>query len=237
LLIAWALTRAAKLWREPALATRAAQIVEDLAAKAVITDPAYGTLLLPAASGFSASDQADGPVINLSYWVFPAIEELSVISPKFPSQALIETGVKLLTTARFGTNQLPSDWVSLKENYPRPAEKFAPNFGYDAVRIPLYAAWIGPETSKLSSRIYQRWNKDSRDTVQVIELATGTPLVAMQDPGYQAVSELLTCSLGKPVNSQAITAFQPTEYYPSTLHLMSIIAISERYPQCLQNLN
>ena len=237
LLIAWALVRASKKWNVPGFVATARQIVEDLTDKAVVTDPVHGTLLLPAVSGFAASDQADGPVVNLSYWVFPALEELSGISAKFPAEALIASGTKLLATARFGSSQMPADWISLKDRIPRPATRFAPNFGYDAVRTPLYAAWYGLDKSRLLSKVYDQWNKGSRNTVQVIELATAAPLVAMPDPGYQAVSELLTCSLGKPTDPQVITAFEPTEYYPSTLHLMSIVAISERYPQCLQNLN
>jgi endoglucanase len=236
LLIAWALMRAGKKWGDAGYTGKAKAIVEALAHKAVIRDAAHGTLLLPAAQGFSATEQPDGPVVNLSYWIFPALRELGTIDKDFPAQALIESGTKLLTTARFGSSQLPSDWISLKGDYPRPAQKFAPNFGYDAVRIPLYAAWSGRDQSQLLAKVYDRWNKGGVNTVQVIELATASPLVSMPDPGYQAVSELLSCSLGKSANLHAIGAFEPTEYYPSTLHLVSIVAISERYPQCLENL-
>lgn len=236
LLIAWALMRAGKKWGEASYTGKARAIVEALAQKAVVSDPAHGMLLLPAAQGFSAAEQPDGPVVNLSYWVFPALRELGTIDRDFPAQALIESGTKLLRTARFGASQLPSDWISLKGDYPRPAQKFAPNFGYDAVRIPLYAAWYGRGQSQLLAKIYDRWNKGGINTVQVIELATASPLVSMPDPGYQAVSELLSCSLGKTANLHAIGAFEPTEYYPSTLHLISIVAISEGYPQCLESL-
>jgi endoglucanase len=236
LLIAWALMRAGKKWGDAGYTGKAKAIVEALVQKAIVVDPAYGTLLLPAAQGFSAAEQPDGPVVNLSYWVFPALRELGTLDSAFPSKALIESGSKLLKTARFGASQLPSDWISLKGDYPRPAQKFAPNFGYDAVRIPLYAAWYGHEQSQLLAKVYDRWNKGGLNTVQVIELATASPLVSMPDPGYQAVSELLSCSLGKSANLHAIGAFVPTEYYPSTLHLISIVAISEGYPQCLGSL-
>jgi len=237
LLIAWALMRAGQKWANPGYTDKAKAIVAALTEKAIVNDPAYGVLLLPAAQGFSASEQPDGPVVNLSYWIFPAIRDLGTISKDFPAKDLLQTGTKLLKTARFGSSQMPSDWISLKGEYPRPAQKFAPNFGYDAVRIPLYAAWYGPEQSQLLAKVYDRWNKGNANTVQVIELATASPLVAMPDPGYQAVSELLSCSLGKSADLHAIGAFEPTEYYPSTLHLISIVAISERYPQCLEKLN
>lgn len=237
LLIAWALLRAGNKWGEKQYTDRAVSIVNTLAREAIVTDPVHGVLLLPAVKGFSNSEQTDGPVVNLSYWIFPAIEELGTISAEFPAKALIASGVDLLKTARFGSSQMPSDWISLKGAHPRPAQKFAQNFGYDAVRIPLYAAWYGRQQPALLSKVYEQWNKTGENTVQVIELATASPLVAMPDPGYQAVSELLSCSLGKHGDSQAIGAFEPTEYYPSTLHLISIVAISERYPQCLESLD
>lgn len=237
LLIAWALIRAGKKWNEQAYLDRAKKILETLTTEAIIEDPVHGTLLLPAVEGFTAAQQPDGPVVNLSYWIFPAIDELGKFDEAFPAQALIDSGIKLLQAARFGVSQMPADWISLKGEHPRPAQKFAPNFGYEAVRIPLYTAWYGRDQSRLLAKVYDRWNANGSNTVQVIELATAASLVAMPDPGYQAVSELLSCSLGKSGDPQVISAFEPTEYYPSTLHLISIVAISERYPECLQNLN
>lgn len=237
LLIAWALMRAGRKWDNPEYTNKAKAIAEALRSKAIVPNATYGTILLPAAEGFSTAEQPDGPVVNLSYWIFPAIRDLGTLDSDFPAAALIASGNKLLKTARFGSSQMPADWISLKSEYPRPAQKFAPNFGYEAVRIPLYAAWYGPESAQLVAKVYDRWNKGDPNTVQVIELATAAPLVAMPDPGYQAVSELLSCALGKAGNLHAIGAFAPTEYYPSTLHLVSIVALSERYPQCLQKLN
>lgn len=237
LLIAWALLRASEKWHEPAYATEAKAITADLAREATVSTDAYGLVLLPATTGFAGADQQDGPVVNLSYWIFPAIRDLGKADAKFPAAALIASGTQLLKTARFGPSQLPSDWISLKGEIPKPAQGFAQNFGYDAVRVPLYAAWYGPEQAQLLAKVYDRWKIGGVNAVQVIELATASPLVAMPDPGYQAVSELLACSLGKMNAMSAIGAFAPTEYYPSTLHLVSIVATSERYPQCLQKLN
>jgi endoglucanase len=237
LLIAWALMRAGKKWNQPSYTDAARAIADTIAREAVIDAGKGGKVLLPATKGFSAGEQPDGPVVNLSYWIFPAIRDLGTISKDFPAAALIESGTRLLKAARFGSSQLPSDWISLKDEHPAPAQKFAKNFGYDAVRIPLYAAWYGPEQARLLSRVYDRWKVGGVNAVQVVELATAAPLVAMPDPGYQAVSDLLACSLGNTTGLDAIGSFQPTEYYPSTLHLVSLVAVSERYPQCLQKRN
>jgi endoglucanase len=237
LLIAWALMRAGKRWKAPNYTDAARAIAGAIGRKAVIDAGATGKVLLPAASGFSAGEQPDGPVVNLSYWIFPAIRDLGAINPDFPSEALIASGTTLIKTARFGSSQLPSDWISLKGEQPEPAQKFAKNFGYEAVRIPLYAAWYSPEQARLLDKVYDRWKIGGVNAVQVVELATAAPLVAMPDPGYQAVSDLLSCSLGKTTGLNAIGDFQPTDYYPSTLHLISLVAVSERYPQCLPKQN
>ncbi|MBX9454646.1 MAG: glycosyl hydrolase family 5 [Rhizobium sp.] len=237
LLIAWALMRAAEKWKVDDYRQRAKRIADEIADLVVVEDRQHGTILLPAAIGFAGADQPDGPIVNLSYWIFPALGELKRLDSKLPTEKLLESGRKLLRQARFGPSGMPSDWLSLADKDARPAARFAPNFGYEAVRLPLYAAWAGPEDAALLARVHERWNRDGRNLVQVIELATSASLVAMPDPGYQAIAELLSCSLGKPGDPTIFTGFEPTEYYPSTLHLMSVVAISERYPQCLPNLN
>ena len=64
LLIAWALSEAGAKW-DPAYAAAARSI---------------GPLLLPGAQGFGPSERPDGPVVNLSYWIFPALDRLASIS-------------------------------------------------------------------------------------------------------------------------------------------------------------
>lgn len=237
LLIAWALMRAGKKWNVADYTETSRRITRDIARLLVVEDDLHGTILLPAAHGFGSGEQPDGPVVNLSYWVFPAIAELGQIESRLPAKALQETGRMLLTEAKFGASRLPSDWLALGEKTIKPAMRFAPNFGYEAVRIPLYAAWSSLEDASLLSAVHARWNRDGKNLIQVVELSTGASLVSMPDPGYRAVGELLSCSLGEPTDPTVITGFQPTEYYPSTLHLMSAVAISERYPECLPNLN
>lgn len=237
LLIAWALMRAGEKWGVADHTEAARRIADAIAEKLVLRTADHGVILLPAAKGFGTGEQPDGPVVNLSYWVFPALADLGRLGSKLPVDALQTSGRKLIEAARFGVGNLPADWLSLGEKTPKPAARFAPNFGYEAVRLPLYAAWAGPENASLLEAVQQRWNRDGHNRVQVVELATTASLVSMPDPGYRAVSELLSCSLGKSNDPAVITGFTPTEYYPSTLHLMSLVAISERYPQCVQNLN
>ncbi|OLP61218.1 hypothetical protein BJF93_20720 [Xaviernesmea oryzae] len=237
LLIAWALFRAAATWNAPELKAEARAILRDLAAKAVIEVKGYGPVLLPAAHGFSAGEQAGAPVVNLSYWVFPALKDLAGFDDTFPAEALFASGQALLSKGRFGSSDLPADWMSLEGDVPRPAPTYAPVFGYEAIRIPLYAAWALAEPPRLLDGLDKRWRQHGAPALTVMDLATAAPLTAMSDPGYRAVSTLLSCSLSSGGTGDEIAPFAPTEYYPSTLHLLSLLAISERYASCLPSLN
>lgn len=233
LLIAWALSRAARAWNEPAFAQEAKAILKDLVAKAVIDDRTWGKILLPAAEGFSGTAEEPSPVVNPSYWVFPALRELGRLDATFPAEELIRSGNRLIEDGRFGSSDLPADWLSLTPDHLRPAPSRAATFGYEAVRVPLYAAWYGRPLVSLLKGLEKRWNRDGDHVLHVMDLASADPLIAMPDPGYRAVSELLSCSLKTTTQARIIPAFEVTEYYPSTLHLLSIVAISERYPECL----
>lgn len=236
LLVAWALARAARIWNAPDYAEAARMILKDLESKAIIESQDFGTILLPAAHGFSAEANPDGPIVNLSYWVFPALDELGQLDESFPAKALLASGQRLLEKGRFGSSSLPADWLSLKSGDPTPANGFASVFGYEAVRVPLYAAWLGGPSVALLAGLERRWSEDPAGP-HVMELSTAAPLAAMPQPGYRAVSGLLSCSLGRSPAPRAIPEFELTDYYSTTLHFLSVIALSERFPQCLPDQN
>src|SRR6185503_11012707 len=86
-----------------------------------------------------------GVTVNLSYWVFPALQDLNDLDPAPEWPELIESGLSLLRSGRFGRWQLPADWLRLADTL-ETAPDFKPRFGYDAVRIPLYLIWAGLDT-------------------------------------------------------------------------------------------
>ncbi|MFK0332784.1 glycosyl hydrolase family 8 [Rhizobium sp. NPDC090275] len=232
LLIGWALAKAAHVWKDSDYARDAKRIAEEIADKTVV-DTAFGKALLPGERGFGATDQPDGPVVNLSYWVYPAIAELGVASSRFPADELIRTGLSLTQTARFGPAALPADWISLKGKTPMPASAYPAQFGHDAIRIPLYLAWYSRDHSDLLTPFADAWRDTNNGAASVIELANATTLSQMPEAGYRAVTELVGCSLGRETAAPTAAAFETTDYYPSTLHLLSLVAVAERYPRCL----
>jgi endoglucanase len=141
LFIAWALYRAGRQWSEASYLAAAKEISRDIRAKLLRPSP-YGLLLLPGEQGFVKEGQV---TVNLSYWMFPALQDLNRLDPAPEWGQLIESGLKLLQTGRFGRWQLPSDWLRLADKPEIPPD-FKPRFGYDAIRIPLYLIWAKLDT-------------------------------------------------------------------------------------------
>ena len=140
LFIAAALGRAARRWEAPAYAEAGAAIARD-ALRLLVCQSGGRTLLLPGADGFVHSGSL---VVNPSYYVFPVLAELAALAPSPLWWALHRDAVSLIEAGRFGRWMLPPDWLAVPRD---PAAKLVPapdwpaRFSYDAIRVPLYAAW------------------------------------------------------------------------------------------------
>ena len=232
ILIAWALLRAYRRWNVYDHYREAEAIVGDIVAKATATT-AIGHVILPGATGFAADDRKDGPVVNLSYWVFPALTELGRSFPALEHLKLVESGSALLSDISKSPEGIPTDWTSLAGDQPHPAAGFPDQFGYNAVRIPLYLLWNGSTDRKVLNTLREPFESPKSDgSPAVIEVATGTRLEALRDPGYRAIGAAIACSLGEEGPSSVGTDFELTTYYASTLHILTMMALSERYPKC-----
>lgn len=152
LLTAWALLRGYKKWHNPEYLQASRMIASDIRAKLLRRTP-HGLILLPGAKGF---DKAEGISINLSYWVFPAIDELSQADPAPDWQELAKTGMNILQYAHFGRWGLPPDWLLLTENV-GPSNDLSKLFGYNAMRIPLYLIWSHRESPALLKPYQEFW--------------------------------------------------------------------------------
>src|SRR6185369_11612947 len=75
--IAWALYRAGRQWKESAYLQSGTEISRDIRAK-LLGQSAHGPVLLPGEQGFV---KAGTVTINLSYWVFPALQDLNRLDP------------------------------------------------------------------------------------------------------------------------------------------------------------
>ena len=224
LLIAWALAEAAGKWNAAEYQRRAKSIAEALA-REVVVPSRYGPILLPAAHGFSAEEQPDGPVVNLSYWIFPALARLGEISGAADWPAVADAGQALIAAARFGPRDLPGNWTAIGPDAPAPARNFPRLFGYDAIRIPLYLAWRGPAAADLSMSLLPH-------NLAVVDLDSGADRERLANPDYQAIAQLADCRNSSRLSTLRNLPYDGQFYYPASLHLLSLVAASDMAPAC-----
>lgn len=235
ILIAWALAEAAEAWGDVAHRVAARRIAVEVGRKLVLGRSPFGPLLLPGLAGFSAEEREDGPVVNPSYWVFPALPRLALVAPEFDWAGLSRSGLDLLRAARFGSAQLPTEWVSAKGPQPRPADKVPAVFGYNAVRIPLYLAWAGVGEREHYAPFLALWAARERGGLPVVEVETGRRTEWMGEPGYASVAALTACAGAGAALPRDFAAGRAQEnYYPATLHLLSLVAARMRHGSCLR---
>lgn len=236
LLVAWALTEAAEAWGDLSHRVAARRVAVEIGRKLILLKTPHGALLLPGMAGFAAEDRADGPVLNLSYYVFPAFARLPLVAPEFDWAGLGRAGLRLIEKARFGPAGLPSDWITLKSGEPQPALGFPAQFSYNAIRIPLYLAWAGFDQPRHHAAFLASWTGQGRRGLPLVELAQGRPATWLEERGYEALPALSACAANGTAWPRHLRSPQPAEhYYPATLHLLALTAMRMRYPSCLRD--
>lgn len=232
ILIAWALAQAGERWNSAAYLDAARRIARAIATVTLRRD-GDRVVLLPGATGFSAADRPDGPILNLSYWVFEALPVLARLAPGHDWNGLTRTGLALVGSARFGTVQLPTDWISVPSGRPpEPAEGFDPVFGYNSLRIPLYLLGAGHAERQRLEPFLRSWTANGGRPA-IVDVTTGRVLEVLGERGYRMQTALLACALDGTAIPDDLKQFQPTSYYASTLHLLAMTVVARRYPRCL----
>jgi endoglucanase len=226
ILIAWALVRASKRWNHYAYQQAAAVILIEVN-RALVKPSASGPVLLPGLEGFL---RPDGTVLNPSYYIFPALTSFSQTFPGSGWEPLSQGGYKLAGEARFGEWSLPPDWALLAGDSFRMPASFPPDFGYNAIRVPLHLAWANPKSPLLKP--YANFWKQFPDLSKMpatVNLETNTfgPNPAL--PGMQAIARfVLACESGTRLTVQDISPVMSDEpYYSASLKLLTKLAVRE----------
>ncbi len=230
LLISYALALAGSAWDRPDYLRSASDLAKAIL-EHVVVERGGRVLLLPAAEGFDAKDRPDGPVINPSYWIFEAFPVMAVLAPSDRWAKLQREAEVLLRTMTFGPRNLPAEWVSLARQ-PKPAEGFAAEFGYNALRIPLYLLRASTDDLATVKRLLDGMTAESGEPA-IIDLSTGEPKEKLIDAGYDFVNHILACvsdGTNIPAASRKLTS---ELYYPATLHLLGLAYVVEKHPSCL----
>lgn len=232
LLIAWALTEGGRQWEKNEYVDDARKIATTVG-QSSLAQSKFGQVLLPGSKDYGSGDRPDGPVINLSYWVFPAFPRLASITQGTNWAQLAANGISIIRRARFGPERLPSDWISLARQA-RPADNFPNVFGYDVIRVPLYLAWGHPQERKTLAIFEPVLRLARTGPPSAIDIPSGKPKKPFGGQGYDAVIAFLDCALNGTSFPKKYLTITADLYYPTTLHLLSLLALRESYPACLK---
>jgi endoglucanase len=223
--IAWALLEAGARWDEPDHTALGTAIARDILRLLVRRVGAY-SVLLPGARGF---DQAEGVVINPSYYVFPAFGALARAVPDPAWVRVAADGLMLLRACRFGRWGLPPDWavlgrtdggLTLPANWP-------PRFSYDAVRVPLYLAWAGLGGEPALDRVRNFWTDPAHLVMPAwADLTSDAVAPYAASPGVTAVARLAGAQRPTgPVAQRAESSVgEAPDYYSAALSLLARLA-------------
>lgn len=230
ILIAYALALAGEAWQRPDLTASAKQLAEAIG-RAVVYEHGGMTLLRPAASGFGPDERKDSPVVNLSYWVFEAFPILASLAPSFDWEQLRRDGISLVRAAKLGPQQLPPDWLALGGS-PKSAEGFPAEFGYNALRIPLYLIRDNTDQMEVLQRLRDGMMASGTEPA-TIDLKSGKARDRLEDPGYRILPALIDCVVDEKPIPEDLRQFSPTLYYPSTLHLLALAHLRAGNGRCI----
>lgn len=224
ILIAWALLRAYRRWHNDAYYRHARRIADSITTKLLVRRQ-NRLLILPGSQGFSTGGIL---TLNISYWVFPALESFSREFDQPLWDEVIASGKWLLKRGRFGPHQLPADWVELKDGTLSLSEKYPPRFSYDAVRIPLHQAWSQTGITSTELAPYQSYWSSASPPPAWINLEDNTRSDFSWNTGMAAIAALTRHR----ANSKAGTLKLPSPgkndgYYSWSLTLLCHIAATE----------
>ena len=218
ILIAWAYLRAYDNWNREADRESALVIMDAILANGLI-ETTYGPAILPGTEGFRKSD---GAILNLSYWVFPALERFALAQPNESWGAVRDSGWSLLSVAGLGAFDLPPDWIYVDGvGNVSPAEDWPVEFGYNAIRIPAHLCGMSSAGDFERLNVFRDYfSKRGNDLSTQWSLSVDQPTGYSAGGGFQAVAELVLGDCQLETIRQASTV-----YYEDALialaHLMS----------------
>ena len=232
ILIAWALAEAADLWQSVDYAEAGAEIARDISRKLIVDAVGVGPVLLPAAFGFAAGDQSDGPVVNLSYWVMPAFARLAQLAPERDWDAVRRTGLAIIDAIQARQPGVVTDWTSLAGGKASPARRFPPKAGYDAMRVPLYLAFSKAANADRIARAAQGQPAVGRG-LPIVNVETGVSDEIAGGRGYRSLAALRSCAaFNQPFPRDFYWLGENDAYYPATLHMMALVAALSQKDAC-----
>lgn len=218
ILIAWALLRAGKAWgRQDYL--DASRAIANAVADRQIVQVGNASLLLPGMEGFV---DGNAVTVNPSYWVFPAFAAFADAFQQPAWTALADSSLALLRESRFGRWNLPPDWLRVEGGRVALAPGFPPQYGFNAVRVPLNLIWGHRADDALMAPYRAFWAGPHDGPVPAwVNLADNSAAPYGWQTGMAAIAALS----GKPADLPE--PGQADGYFSSSLALLARVAAAE----------
>lgn len=227
LLIATALALASMRWERGAYMAEAKKIARAVGELLILEHGSY-TILLPGEWARPSADKPDA-VVNLSYFIPIALPILEGLAPDYPWATIANDSRRMLD----GLVTPPSDWSSINSAGELvPAAGYPSEFGYNAVRIPLYLLQSGEQNPAVTKFLFDAWEYPLPTHPFAFNVTTMEQTDTFFDNAYLFTYELLRCVEKGDKVSNASTLMNMTNYYGSSLHLMAFAAMYAHYPQC-----
>jgi endoglucanase len=227
LLIAWALLRAADRWQERTYLVQARVIIQAFESR-LVRRIGRRLMIVP----WDLADLESPRIINPSYFVFPAMQDIAVEMRSDLWLELYADCLSLVQEARFGRWQLPPDWLSIDaDNRLGIWSERNPYFSYDAIRIPLHLAWAGHDTREFLGSFLETWARfPPQRAPDWFDLSPGGAHSRdSAPPGFSAVRSLTetiaALADGETTSSEPLpTLYVARDYYSASLIMLARLA-------------
>jgi len=182
-------------------------------------------ILLPGVNGFRHGRRT---VVNLSYYIFPALQAASDLDPSGVWSTILKDGAALIEQSSFGRYHLPPDWLAVPCSGTRLsiASGWPPRFSFDAIRIPLYMTWGRVLEEPLRTTFDKFWTHWGLDALPGwVDLTTGDRSSYNAPPGFRAVA--IASDNGTWGHVPIPSVRESGDYYSAALTLLARMAITE----------
>ena len=224
IIIVWALLAAENKWDRQIFLVEGLRVLDAIKAKLIRQQFGY-QLLLPSETGFELPD--DRVQINLSYWVFPALNLFTEVTGDPTWAEVYQSGTSLMTSARFGDWNLPSDWMILSEDKATLEGANSAEYGENANRLPLYLVLAQDYQTQLIAPFIDFWAQETLPAT--VDLLTGQRSETVANGGMKAIKTVTEAKMNNEnadVTLPQITS--ETDLSSATFILLSQLPIVKR---------
>ena len=182
IIIAWALLAAENKWDRQIFLVEGLRVLDAIKAKLIREQFGY-QLILPSEKGFELPD--DRTQINLSYWVFPALNLFTEVTGDPLWAEVYQSGTSLMKSARFSDLNLPPDWMILSKDNASLQDANSTEFGENANRLPLYLMLAQDYQADLMAPFLEFWSQ--KTVPATVNLLTGEASEQSANGAMQAI--------------------------------------------------